>query len=190
MTFVPGHFIDHLGVTRPGQERQVHVPGRMYGIVHDRRPLLPGEPDHAALSRRRLALAPSNTALCQSSLRRPHMTVSSTHLPSLLANDAHGPHSPLLVVSSSAHSLSPLPVVAHYLARPQPVVLVSALHEPRKLGWLAGREGAVVDLRSWIEGFDGGERDSWGVAELEANIWSAVQTCAVSFQPFSRPPMP
>jgi hypothetical protein len=105
------------------------------------------------------------------------MSASTSHLPSLLANEAEGPHSPLLVVSSAAHSLSPLPVVSHYLARPQPAVLVSALYEPRKLGWRKGREGTIVDLRSWIEGFDGGERDSWGVAELEAEIWKSVQAC-------------
>lgn len=102
----------------------------------------------------------------------------TAYVPSLLANDAESPHSPLLVVSSSAHSLSPLPVIAHYLARPQPVVLVSALYEPRKLGWRKGCEGTIVDLRSWIEGFDSGERDSWGVAELEAEVWRAVQTCS------------
>lgn len=109
-------------------------------------------------------------------------------LPALLSNDPQGPHSPLLVVSSSSHSLSPVPVIGHCLSLAQPVVLVAALFNPRKVGWRAGRQGAVVDLRGWTEGFDGGERDGWGVAEVEAEVWKAVKSCTCPRAPSSARP--
>lgn len=60
-------------------------------------------------------------------------------LASVLGNAHHGPTSasPLLLVSSESHSLSPLPIIKHFIrqATPShPVILLSALIPPSKSG--------------------------------------------------------
>lgn len=104
------------------------------------------------------------------------MATLAPNLPTILSNGQE-PHAPLLVISSSSHSLSPVPLINHYLSLAQPAVLVSTLYEPRKVGWRKGREGSVVDLRSWVEGYNDGARDSWGVDQVESEIWKSVQSC-------------
>lgn len=85
-------------------------------------------------------------------------------LASVLANAHHGPTSasPLLLVSSESHSLSPLPIIKHFIrqATPShPVLLLSALIPPSKLGVQRGGSVEVIDLTGDVPGYGEGGRD-------------------------------
>lgn len=82
---------------------------------------------------------------------------SEPWLSSVLSNTHHSPSpSPLLIVSSDSHSLSPLPLVKHFISQAtpsHPVLLISALVPPKKLGVEKGRSVEVIDLTEDVPGY-------------------------------------
>jgi hypothetical protein len=101
-------------------------------------------------------------------------------LASVLANQHHAPTSasPLLIVSSESHALSPLPILKHYLNRASPahpVILVSALILPAKLGVQRGRNVEVIDLTQVVPGYGDGSDETSSMDDVEKRIRDLVK---------------
>ncbi|CDZ97522.1 hypothetical protein [Phaffia rhodozyma] len=105
-------------------------------------------------------------------------------LPDILANTHHQPTvNPLTVITSSSHSISLLPLIAEYVSLAsvdRKTILVSALYDPRKLGFNPGVPGLVnIDLSSFIPGFmdeQDEERGRGGFQDVLQKIELAVDS--------------
>lgn len=107
---------------------------------------------------------------------------SEPWLSSVLSNTHHSSPSPspLLIVSSDSHSLSPLAIVKHFInqATPShPVLLISVLIPPKKLGVEKGRSVEVIDLAGEVPGYREQEddEDKGGLEDVETRVRTIVK---------------
>lgn len=107
---------------------------------------------------------------------------SERWLEQILSNSHHSSPSPspLLIVSSDSHSLSPLPLLRNFInhASPaHPVLLVSALIPPKKLGVDKGRSVDVIDLTRHVPGYDddGVDDETGGLDDVEKRVRQATK---------------